>query len=73
MIKEFVLSHVYGTIKLVVNEFHWKTTHQNSQFWRGVVHSQIECTDFKSSKKSLDFSDFFSDFLDFWLIFWIFW
>ena len=49
---------------------------------RGVVHSQIGCTDFKSSKKSLDFSDFFwifrifsdfSDFLDFFRIFRIFW
>ena len=32
---------------------------------RGFVHPQIRFTDFKSSKKSLDFSDF-PDFLDFW-------
>ena len=49
---------------------------------RGVVHSQIGCTDFKSSKKSLEFSDFldffgffgfFSDFLDFFGLFGFFW
>ena len=32
---------------------------------RGVVHSQIGCTDFKSSRESLNFSDFFLDFSDF--------
>ena len=55
---------------------------QTEPSYRGVVHSQIGCTDFKSSKKSLDFSDFFwifrifsdfSDFLDFFRIFRIFW
>ena len=39
-------------------------------FIRGVLHSQIGCTDFKSSKKSLDLLDFFSfsDLFGFYLI-----
>ena len=36
---------------------------------RGVVHSQIGCTDFKSSEK---FLDFFFYFFGFFRIFWIF-
>ena len=38
---------------------------------RGVVHSQIECTDFKSSKKSLNLLDFLG-FFGIFRIFWIF-
>ena len=36
-------------------------------FVRGVVHSQIRCTEFKSSKKSLDFMDFFRFSVFFWI------
>ena len=35
---------------------------------RGVVHSQIECTDFKYSKISLDFFRFFGFFRFFYVI-----
>ena len=39
-------------------------------FFRGVVQSQIGCTDFKSSKNFVGFIGFFfSDFLDFFRIF----
>ena len=42
--------------------------------FRGVVHSQIGCTDFKSEKTLdlLDFFQIFSGFLDFFRIFQIF-
>ena len=35
---------------------------------RGIVHSQIKYTVFKSSKKSLKFWEFFEDFSDFFFL-----
>ena len=60
-----------AVIKLHIDEYLYKGNDFKDillSFHRGVVLSQIGCTDFKSSKKSLDVLDFFK-FFGFFLIF----